>query len=439
MGATTIIDGTEKPTPGNAGAGQTLTTRTAFRLILALFFVWGFLTCLNDVLLPHLKFVFDLSYAQAVAIPVTFFSTCFVFSPLAALLIEWMGYKQMMCAALLTMSVGALCFLPAAAVQEFWCFLAAIAILGAGITALQVAAAPYVSFLGPPEAAPSRFSLALGFNSLGTMIAPLFGSWLILRNRMPVEVAGTLSGAALDMERQKAIGLIRAPYLLLALSLAVLGIVVGLSRLPRMKGSARPPLEHRESIRILNHKPLLFGAITSFLYCGAEISIGSFLINYLALPDVGARTPHSAAMLVSFYWGGATLGRFLGWWVLRRRRVETMLTWYGASAGVLLTVSALSTGYVAVVSVLLIGLCNAMIVPVVVMLSISGLGAASAKASSVMTASNIGGGLVPLAMGVLADHVGLHRAYLLPVLSYAFVVFYALRGSRGHRLPRLVS
>jgi MFS transporter, FHS family, L-fucose permease len=406
----------------------------AFRLILALFFVWGFLTCLNDVLLPHLKFIFGLSYAQAVIVPVTFFSTCFVFAPIASQLIGRMGYKRMMCGALFTMSAGALSFLPAVAARQFWCFLLALVILGAGITALQVAAGPYVSFLGSAEQSPSRFSLALGLNSLGTMIAPLFGGWLILRKVTPGTGVATLSHAALLAARLQAIDQIRTPYFLLGLSLAALGIAVGLSPLPQMKPSSLRTGGGEEPGHILRHGPLFFGAITSFLYAGAEIGIGSFLISYLTLPAVGDMTAHSAALLVSLYWGGATLGRLVGWKILQRYRVEAVLALCGVSAATLLSVSALSQGYVAIISVLLIGLCNAMIVPIVVMLSISGLGEDTAKASSVMVASNIGGGLVPLAMGELADRIGLHHAYLLPVVSYVFVVFYALRGSKGHRL-----
>lgn len=430
---------TTAPLPSDDAQGhhvdRALSPKVAFRLILALFFIWGFLTCLNEVLLPHLKFIFGLSYEQAVAIPVTFFSTCFVFAPVAAYLIGRLDYKRMMCGALLTMSAGALCIQVAATARQFEYFVGALVVLGAGITALQVATAPYVSLLGPPESSPSRFSLALGFNSLGTVVAPLFGSWLILRVGATGEANTALSGAALALARLEATNRIRGPYLFLALSLAVLGAAVGLSRLPRMKLAARPTSDGGGLKRVLKHRPLAYGAIASFLYCGAEIGIGSLLINYLGLRDVGAMTPRSAAILVSFYWGGATLGRFLGWRILRRYRVETVLALCGAGGATLVAVSALSTGHIAVVTILLVGLCNAMIVPIVVMLSISGFGPDTANAASVMTASNIGGGIVPLAMGALADRFGLHHAYLLPFLSYTFIVFYALRGCKGHWLP----
>ena len=411
-----------------------MSPQAAFRLILALFFLWGFLTCLNDILLPYSKFIFGLSYEGATAMPVAFFSTCFVFAPLAAKLISRLGYTRTMAVALLIMSAGALCFLAAAAVREFWCFLAAIIVLGAGITILQVAAAPYVSFLVPPERSPSRFSLALGFNSLGTMIAPLFGSWLILRGQSLGGAGAALTGTALAAARLRAFDQIRSPYFFLAISLAALSAAVSLSHLPRMTVTARLANTIKGMGMVLRHKPLIFGAITGFLYCGAEIGIGSLLINYLGLPDVGALAPHSAALLVSFYWGSATLGRFVGWRMLRKYRVETVLALCGVSATALLTVSVLSSGYIAIVSVLAIGLCNAMIVPVVVMLSISGLGEKAAKASSVMTAANIGGGLMPLAMGALADRIGLHYAFLLPVVSYLCVVFYALYGASSRNL-----
>jgi FHS family L-fucose permease-like MFS transporter len=174
---------------------------------------------------------------------------------------------------------------------------------------------------------------------------------------------------------------------------------VGISPLPKISAPAVWTLDREELNHVLKPTPLLFGAITSFLYAGAEIGIGSFLINSIALPDVGAMTPHSAALFVAFCWGGAMLGRFVGWPILQRYRVERVLAVCGGSARALLSISALSRGYVAVVAVLLVGLCNAMVVPVVVMLSITGLGPGTASASSVMVASNIGGGLVPLAMG----------------------------------------
>ena len=185
---------------------------------------------------------------------------------------------------------------------------------------------------------------------------------------------------------------------------------------------------------ILRHRPLLFGAIASFLYAGAEVGIGSLLISYLCLADVGGFSAHRAALLVSFFWGGATVGRLFGWVLLRRSRPTHVLLLCGCGGFLLVLLSVLTTGWFSVACILSVGLCNALIVPVVFLLSVAGLGERTAEASSVMVASNIGAGLTSLSMGLLADRIGLHHAFVLPCLAYAFIVFYAVRGSRGHLL-----
>jgi FHS family L-fucose permease-like MFS transporter len=378
----------------------------------------------------HLKVIFSLSYENAVAVPMTFFGACFLFARVSAHIVQRLGYKRTMVCALLTMGVGALCFVPATILQQFWLFPCAVGVLAAGVTALQVAAAPYVSFLGAPAQAPSRFSLALAFNSLGTMAAPLFGSWVLLRHHVIERTSSGLAHGTVFADRNHSLRQIQTSYLGISVVLGLVAWGLAVSRLPLL---AVPSVQQpEEGEHVLRHRPLRFGAITIFLYAGAEIGIGSFLINYLCLPNIGGMQPRTAALFVSLYWGGATLGRFLGWRVLRHYRVETVLTLCGAGGASLLLVSVLTHGIVAVVAVLAIGLCNAMIVPVVVMIAIAGLGARTARASSVIVAANIGAAVVPLAIGLAADRFGLHRAYLLPVISYAFVVFYAVNGSRGH-------
>lgn len=402
----------------------------AFRTVLALFFIWGFLTCLNDILVPHLRAVFALSYTRAVLVPVSFFATCFVFAPACSYVIARLGYRHAMTAGLLTMGAGALLFLPAAQAVRFSWFLLALAVLGAGITLLQAAAGPYVSFLGPPETAPSRFSLALGFNSLGTMIAPLFGSWFILRTQTDISPASVPALAA----RLQAIHAVRAPYLFLGCMLVLLAIAVSRSGLPPMRTAPAPPSSVPLVAGVFRHRPLVFGALTAFLYAGAEVGIGSFLVNYLSSPEILGISRHTAALLAAFYWGGAVAGRFFGWNILRRWRVETVLAFVASAAASLVSVSVLSHGPLAAAALLAVGLCNALIVPIVVMLAISGLGPLTARASSVMVSANIGAGLVPLGLGVLADHIGLHHALAPTILCYGGAVFYALYGSRGHLL-----
>jgi FHS family L-fucose permease-like MFS transporter len=410
-------------------AKRILSETAAFRFILILFFLWGFLTALNDILVPHFKAAFVLTYSQAVLIPLTFFSACFVFAPLAGAVAGGLGYKRAITISLLLMGFGALLFVPAANAERFSWFLVALGVLGAGVTILQAAAAPYVAFLGTPETGPARFSLALGFNSLGTMVAPLFGGWQILHGRGQMLSAELQSGSA---TRDQAMNSVRGPYLFLGLMLFFLAVVVVLSGLPEMRNtpsasSARAPIKS-----VFQHAPLLLGAVTAFLYAGAEVGIGSFLVNYLSLPAVLGVTRHEAALLVPIYWGGAVAGRFFGWHLLQRKRPETVLVSIASAACVLVVIAVLTHGLLAATAILSVGFCNALVVPIVVMLAISGLGPLTARASSVMTAANIGAGIVPFTIGVLADHIGLQHAFILTAICYGSVAFYAVRGSRGH-------
>lgn len=410
---------------------QEMSHRAALRAMLALFFLWGFLTSLNDILVPRFQTLFALSYAAAVLVPVVFFTTCFVFAPVASILIERLGYRRTMVCGLLAMACGALMFIPAAQTGSFSFFLAAIGVLGAGITILQAAAAPYIAFLGNRESSPGRFSLTLAFNSLGTMVAPLFGGWLILGGEPASIASGKLRSGALRMQALEAL---RAPYLFLGSMLLLIAIAIAFSSLPRMRRAPDPgpPLTPVRSI--FSHAPLVLGAITAFCYAGAEIGISSMLINFLIQPDILHSTRHQAAFLVSFYWGGAVAGRFFGWHVLRRWRPESILAMIAAGAAVLVAIAVLAHGVLAAAALLSVGLCNALVVPIVVMLSISGLGPLSGRASSLMVAANIGAGVVPFALGFLADQIGVHRALAPVILCYAFVLFYALRGCRGHLL-----
>lgn len=403
-------------------AASELSADAALKRILTLFFLWGFLTSLNDILVPRLRSAFALSYTRAALIPVVFFTTCYIFAPVSGYLIERLGYRRVMIAGLVTMAAGTLLFLPATQEARYPWFLSAIAVIGAGITILQAAAAPYVSFLGPPPTASSRFSLALGFNSLGTMIAPLFGGWLILRRppagRTPV--AGSANLLALHE--------LRAPYLLLGCMLLLLAIAVALSRLPVMRTAppAAPLLYPVKSV--LRHRPLMFGALTAFLYAGAEIGIGSFLILYLSQPAILGISQRSAAFLVTIYWGGAVTGRLLGWRLLEYWPARRVLVWISTGAAVLVAAAALARGAPAAAALLAVGLCNALVVPIVAMTAISGLGPLTARASSVMVAANVGAAVVPLVIGMLADRVGIHHAIALTIACYACAFCYAQWG-----------
>jgi len=286
-----------------------------------LFFMWGFLTCLNDILIPHLKGIFELNYAQVMMVQFAFFSSYFVFAQPAGWLVDWRGYKQTMVIGLLIMAAGAMLFLPAASLASFGVFLTALVILAAGMTCLQVAANPYVTSLGPENTAASRLNFSQGFNSLGTTLAPLFGGALILGGTQisPTKLH-SLSAALLQTYRAEQASSVRLPYLGIGLMLIFLAVALALLKMPPMITS-RPTVDFRAGAfnegdgskdTIWRHPWLLMAAAGIFLYVGAEVSIGSFLVNYFGLPQIMNMGQQSAAKFVGFYWGGAMIGRFIG-------------------------------------------------------------------------------------------------------------------------------
>src|SRR5208283_5340939 len=284
----------------------------ALAVVTTLFFMWGFLTCLNDILIPHLKSIFDLNYAQTMLIQFAFFGSYFVFSIPSAKLIDWIGYKRSMVAGLLTMGLGAFLFVPAASVPSYPLFLGALIVLAAGITCLQVAANPYVTVLGRPETASSRLNLTQAFNSLGTFLAPFFGGILILSAAPKAmdEIRAMLPDA-LQAYRLHEAATVKTPYVGLGVALVVLAIAIGLFKLPKIE-HAQHKVGEKVADSIWKHPNLVFGAIAIFVYVGAEVSIGSFLVNYFHEKEIGGLAEKVAASFVSFYWGGAMLGRFIG-------------------------------------------------------------------------------------------------------------------------------
>src|SRR5579863_6794404 len=292
------------------GTGQSYGAPLA--TVTTLFFMWGFLTCLNDILVPHLKSIFELNYARVMLIQFAFFGAYFVFSIPSAKIIDWIGYQRSMVAGLLTMGMGAFLFVPAASVPSYPLFLFALIVLAAGITCLQVAANPYVTILGKPETASSRLNLTQAFNSLGTFLAPFFGSLFILSAApKTIEEIRALAPDALQAYRLHEAATVKTPYVGLGIALVVLAVAIGSFKLPKIEHAQRKVGE-KVNDSIWNHPNLIFGAISIFVYVGAEVSIGSFLVNYFSQPDIGGLTERVAASFVSFYWGGAMVGRFIG-------------------------------------------------------------------------------------------------------------------------------
>src|SRR5438309_4667068 len=303
-------------TPGSSTAVAPNDASSSYRgplmVVTTLFFMWGFLTCLNDILVPHLKPIFDLNYTKVMLIQFAFFGAYFLFSIPSAKIIDWIGYQRSMVVGLLVMGLGAFLFVPAASVPSYPLFLGALIVLAAGITCLQVAANPYVTVLGKPETASSRLNLTQAFNSLGTFLAPFFGGLLILSAApKTMNEVRAMAPDALQAYRLQEAATVKTPYVGLGIALALLAIAIGSFKLPKIE-HAQHHLGEKVNDSIWNHPNLIFGAIAIFVYVGAEVSIGSFLVNYFSQPEIGAIAEKLAASFVAFYWGGAMLGRFIG-------------------------------------------------------------------------------------------------------------------------------
>jgi FHS family L-fucose permease-like MFS transporter len=399
-----------------------------------LFFMWGFLTCLNDILIPHLKSIFELNYAQAMLVQFCFFSSYFIFAVPSGKLVEWRGYKGTMVIGLLVMAAGAFLFLPASTAASFGLFLSALVILAAGITSLQVAANPYVANLGPPETAASRLNLSQALNSLGTAVAPIFGGALILgTTQVTPEKLKSFTAAMLQTYRTEQASSVRLPYVGIGLTLVLLAVALALVKLPPMDFTRdiRPGEMHAPSDdSIWKHPVLLAAALGIFVYVGAEVSIGSFLVNYFGLPSIAALPEQQAARYVSIYWTGAMIGRFIGSWLLTKMRTSTVLASAAVLACLLVITSIITNGQTAMWSILAVGLFNSVMFPSIFTVGLSGLGPLTSKGSSLMVAAIVGGALIPLGEGHLADKIGVQHAFIIPAICYIYIAVFGYFGGR---------
>ena len=420
--------------PIPASGAPTSSYKAALAVVTTLFFMWGFVTVLNDILVPHLKSIFDLNYTRVMLIQFAFFSAYFIFSIPSAKIIDAIGYKKTMVAGLLTMAAGALVFIPAASLPSYPVFLTALIILAAGITALQVAANPYVAVLGPPQTASSRLNLAQAFNSLGTTIGPYLGGLLIL-NASPknMEAVRQMSSDALQAYRVHEASSVKLPYLFIALILILLATAIGMFKLPAMPGVERHGNAPKESLWKYRH--LMLGAVAIFVYVGAEVSIGSFLVNYFSQAEIGNVSENVAARYVSFYWGSAMIGRFIGSAVLQKLRTGTVLGFAAGMASLLVCISMLTGGHVAMWSIILVGLFNSVMFPSIFTLGIAELGPRTGDGSGLLVMAIVGGAILPVAQGALADRLGIHHAFFLPAICYLYIIYYALKGSKPTRVP----
>jgi FHS family L-fucose permease-like MFS transporter len=415
-------------------SGATGNYGPALAVITTVFFMWGFVTVLNDILVPHLRAIFDLNYTEIMLIQFTFFSAYFLMSTPSAKVISWLGYKKSIVLGLAVMGLGALLFVPAATLASYAVFLGALYVLASGMTILQVAANPYVAVLGPPEKASSRLNLAQAFNSLGTTIGPYLGGALILSAavRKASSELNAMSPDQLQAYRALEASSVKLPYIGIAALLFVLAFAISRFKLPVLANieEGRTHDAGATGDSAWKHRHLVLGALGIFIYVGAEVSIGSFLVNYFSQPDIGGLTPKDAAALVSFYWGGAMVGRFIGSALMQKLNPGKVLGGAAMLACLLVTASILTTGHVAMWSIILVGLFNSVMFPTIFTLAIDGLGKLTGQGSGILVMAIVGGAIIPLVQGALADRIGIHLAFVLPAVCYLYIVYYGLRGSR---------
>ena len=409
--------GAASATVNNEQVGESNTF--ALGALTTLFFMWGFITCLNDILIPHLKGVFSLTYTEAMLIQFCFFGAYFLVSLPAGALVRRLGYKKGIVLGLLTAAVGCVLFYPAASAQSYPVFLGALFVLASGITVLQVSANPYVTALGNPDTAASRLTMTQAFNSLGTTVAPFFGAMLIL--------AGADAGA--DAMGADAV---KTPYLMLAAALAVLAAIFSQLTLPEITSHTVSD-EGVESVddgrSAWSYSHLVLGALGIFVYVGAEVSIGSFLVNFLGEENIAGLEEADAAKYIAYYWGGAMVGRFIGAVAMQKVKAGNALAFCALGASALITLAVFSEGHLAMWAILAVGLFNSIMFPTIFSLAINQLGNHTSQGAGVLCLGIVGGALIPVFQGMLADSIGIQLAFLMPILCYVYIAYYGLRGS----------
>ncbi len=409
--------------------------RGSLRLLTLLFFMWGFMTCLNDILIPQLKSLFILDYAEVMLVQFCFFAAYLIVSVPSGYFVERFSYQTGIVTGLTIAGFGCLLFYPAAQWLSYPLFLFAFFVLASGITLLQVAANPFVTILGSPETAASRLTLTQAFNSLGTTLAPYFGSLFILT--APIKTTNELkllNTQDLTAYQTAHAMLVQGPYLILAASLLTMALIFALIKLPAITPAG---LAEKNSLQSLNenrsawhYRHLVLGAVGIFVYVGAEVSIGSFLISYLGEPDITGFSAQEAGKYVSFYWGGAMVGRFAGASLMQRIPAGKLLAGHALAAVTLLLITMSSSGQIALWSILAVGLFNSIMFPTLFSLALNGLGKNTGQGSGILCAAIAGGAVLPVIQGHFADLIGIHLAFFIPVLCYCYIAYYGWRGSR---------
>ena len=402
--------------------------RKALILLASLFFMWGFITVINNTLLPHLRSVFELTYLQTTLIESTWFIGYLVASIPAAKLIERIGYQRALVTGLAVMTFGSLLMVPAARIPSYEVTLIALFIVACGIALLQVAANPYVAVIGPPESSESRLTLVQAFNTTGDVLAIIFGKYLILNRTTG---GTTLEGTTLThAERMADAQATQLPYMIVAGVLAVLAVMIARAHLPALSDSTRRHnAEERKKHSLFSHRNLIFGCGAIALCVFAEISVSSLFINFASQPTVANITHEEAAFYLAFFWGGMMVGRFAGAWIMRYFAAEKVLALFALGAVVCALTSVFVPGPVAMYTLMATGLFISIMFPTIFALAIRGLGPLTEEGSGLLIMSIAGGALVFI-QGRVADSYGLNWSFLLTAACCLYVLFFALWGSK---------
>jgi FHS family L-fucose permease-like MFS transporter len=412
-------------TGGGAPAGS---YRSALTLLASLFFMWGFITVINNTLLPHLKSVFDLDYTRTTLIESVWFIAYFFASIPSAKLIERIGYQKSLVTGLLVMAAGALGMVLAASIPSYGVTLVMLFVIASGITLLQVAANPYVAVVGPAETASSRLNLVQALNSTGTMLAPIFGAYLILgRSKGGTAQTGTVLTPA---ERLADAHSVVLPYVLVAIVLVVLAVVIARFPLPAMgNATGRVAKADRKNHSLLKHRNLVFGIPAIFIYLIAEIGVANLFVNFVSQPDIGNMTAEQGGRYLTLLWGGMMVGRFFGSAIMQRVDAGIVLAVASVGAFVVMAIAATATGPVAMWALISVGLFHSIMFPTIFTLGIKGLGPLTEEGSGLLIMAIAGGALV-VVQGKLADTYGLQTSFWLTAVCELYILFYALWGSR---------
>lgn len=406
----------------------------ALGVLTSLFFMMGFITCLNDILVPHLKEVFTLNYFQATLVQFCFFTAYAVTSIPFGKFIARLGYKQGVIAGFVIAAVGCMLFYPAASSQSYPIFLGALFILASGITLLQVSGNPYVTLLSPPGKEARTLTLVQAFNSLGTTVAPLLGAGFILAaDILSPETLASMSTAEQQAYQAEQAASVQMPYLILAGILILLAVIVTFIRLPAAEKIAEAASAHDANLKdsVWKYRHLLFGAAGIFCYVGAEVAIGSLLVNVMALPEVAGLSHQKAAQYLSVYWGGAMAGRFLGSVLLNKFDPGRYLAFNATVNVVLIALAILIGGHLAMYTLLAIGFFNSIMFPTIFSLGTRGLGKYTSAASGIMATAIVGGAIVPVVQGWFADQIGLLLSFLVSAACYMYIIYFGLIGHKA--------